>query len=301
MQSQPDSTYTYPALISDQLQKADTGETVAISAEFASYFTLVKRYCYNISKMIGEKTNGVFVPYYGTKTIPFYELISDERIYYRSSRLVVELPEDLLSVDSITIMGTAVTAEYYRLVDDFGSANGYPYRMIEFDTTGITTPGTDFNDTLVIAGEWGIHDSATDAYTSEVTTTGEALDASQTTIEVANGDGDLFEIYQYIRIDNELMHITAIDTSGDPDVLTVRRGVNGFTAATHDNGASITRWQVVNDVSMLATRMVAYWFHRRNDKGERVQVINDSLIIAQFSDELAAIAQERRRSIHKVV
>ena len=134
-----------------------------------------------------------------------------------------------------------------------------------------------------------------------MTTITAGLDSTETDVSVANGNGALFEIYQYIRIDDELMLITDITVDNDPDVLTVTRGVNGSTKATHDSGATITRWNVVRDVSLLATRMVAYWFGKRNDKGERVQVIDNALVIAQFSKEINAIAVRRKKSKFGVV
>jgi len=300
MNSRPRSVFTYPARVSDQLQKADTGDgDDAVSTEFDVYFNLVKDYCFSFSKVIEDEIHRTFVPYLDSVSIYFAETIINREFYHNGLRYGLMLPEDLLSINSITFMDTLLTSSQYRLLDVSRNANGYPYREIIFDSSGLPSWDVDFDSSIDIVGEWGVQDNESNAY-STVTTTAEALDATETVIDLAVDDGDLFEVYQYIRIDDELMLITTVTRNDSPtlDTITVERGVNGFTAAIHADGATITRWNVVDDVRLLATRMVAYWYRKRSDAGERVQVIDDALIIAEFSKELKAIAQ--RRQINKV-
>lgn len=301
MYNRPNSIYTTPQLVSDQLQKALPDTPVASeTAEYNDYYTLVQRYCRDYSKIIEEQVNATFVPYYESKTDYFGELLRDGRFQLSVYGFhILDLPDALLSLDSIVFNGTTLTSSQYRAVGLDNRSNTYPYYRILFDSTSLPSYDTDFDSGIVLTGEWGTHDNSSNAY-STVTTTAEALDASETGIDITDGDGALFDVYQYIRIDDELMLITAITTSGDPDVLTVEREVNGFTAATHDSGATITRWNVPRDVQELATRMVAYFFNKRDDSGERVQFINDSVLIAQFSKEIAAIARRRQRSLFGV-
>ena len=300
MQSRPASTFTTPALVSDQLVKADTGATQAETDEYNDYYTLVQQYCFDMSKIIESQTRATFVPYYATKDIYFAEAIASHRMqwHYTGGYLVLALDEDLLTVDTLEYMTETLTAAQYRLVDDDDSASGYPFRKVQFKVPGLPTLSTDFDDGLTITGEWGTHDNASDAY-SNVGVTAEALDASETGVDVA--DATLYHVYDYIRIDDELMLVTAIDTDASPDVLTVTRGVNGFTKATHEDAAAVSRWNVPHDVRLLATRMVAYWFGKRSDKGERIQVVDNALVIAQFSKEIAAIAERRQRNRYEVV
>ena len=295
MQSRYDSAYTTPANVSDQLQKADTGNgSDSISTEYNDYFDLVKTYCLEFSKVIETTIGRTFVPYLATKTLYFSEIAQSGKFYYDCGVYVLELSEDLLSINSLTFMDTSLTSDKYRLVDTNGDSNGYPYGEIHFDPDELPSWDMDFGSAITIVGEWGLQDNESDSYSS-ITTSALALDASETGVSVATGSGALFNIYQYIRIDNELMFITSITVSdGNPDVLTVVRGVNGFTAATHLIDATITRWNVVSDISLLATRMVAYWFNKRNDAGERVQVIDTTLVIAQFAKELSDIARRRQ-------
>lgn len=68
-------------------------------------------------------------------------------------------------------------------------------------------------------------------------TLNEALDASETGIDVAVGDAVKFAIGDQIRIEAETMLVTDINTS--TDVLTVTRGTLGTTGATHVTGLEI--------------------------------------------------------------
>ena len=69
-------------------------------------------------------------------------------------------------------------------------------------------------------------------------TLNEALDNSETGVDLVTGEGVKFAVGDQIRIDDELMDITAITG----DTLTVARGsatVNGSTVATHASGAEV--------------------------------------------------------------
>ena len=61
----------------------------------------------------------------------------------------------------------------------------------------------------------------------------EALDSSETGVDV--DDGDYFEVGDYIRIEDEIMEVTAISTN----TLTVIRGVQGSTKASHSDDTAV--------------------------------------------------------------
>jgi hypothetical protein len=91
--------------------------------------------------------------------------------------------------------------------------------------------------------------------TTATATLGEDLDTSETDVDVS--DGTAFAAGQIIRIDSEDMPIDSIATN----TLTVRRGQNGTTAATHDNGAAITILTAPEDIKeaclLQASRLFA--------------------------------------------
>lgn len=63
-------------------------------------------------------------------------------------------------------------------------------------------------------------------------TIAEALDNSETGVDVASGQGAYFKEGDVIKIESELMYVSSVAT----DTLTVTRGFAGTTAATHDSG-----------------------------------------------------------------
>lgn len=296
MQKRPPSIYTTPALVLQQLHKADTGSDETTEEKFDEDWNLILRYSRAYSKIIEEKTNRTFVPYYATKDKYFDEEIKNRRFFRWGGRYVLDLWEDLLTVDSITWDGTALDSEDYRLVGTDGSGDEYPYTRILFDPDNVPSYDTDFDTYIAIAGEWGVHDNADYAW-SDVTTTAAAISSTTaTSVTITNGEYTLFEEYQYIKIDDELMLITDVSNAGPTDTLTVVRGANGYTAATHENGATITRWNVPYDIEELGTRMIAFFYGKRDDTGEMINVLPDgSLLLAQFSKEISAIVRERRR------
>lgn len=72
--------------------------------------------------------------------------------------------------------------------------------------------------------------------TSKVDDCAEAVDLTETTIDI--GDQSQFALDTFIKIDDEIMYVTA-KSDGSPDTLTVVRGQLGTPKATHDNGADI--------------------------------------------------------------
>lgn len=67
----------------------------------------------------------------------------------------------------------------------------------------------------------------------------EALDDSETAIDMTAGTGVNFVIGDIVRIDDECMAITDINLTTSPETLTVTRGALGTTPAAHSNGAEI--------------------------------------------------------------
>ena len=68
-------------------------------------------------------------------------------------------------------------------------------------------------------------------------TSNEALDSSETGVDVVAGDAVKFAVGDAIRIDDEIMLVTGVNTS--TEVLTVTRGALGSTAASHSTAAEI--------------------------------------------------------------
>jgi hypothetical protein len=130
------------------------------------------------------------------------------------------------SIESITISGglnaTPVTAN----ASDTGNGGA--------SVVGTYQIGTGLNDSVGGtgwgAGLWGGTNNG-----AFQTTIAEDLDASETDVDVATGQGSNFATNDVVLVGSELMDVSSVAT----DTLTVTRGANGTTAATHTNGDTI--------------------------------------------------------------
>ena len=93
---------------------------------------------------------------------------------------------------------------------------------------------------LEIVGKWGYFEDL--VRVASLLNEGAGLTAAATTVNV--DDGTDFEVLQTILIDSEQMYITAIAANA----LTVERGVNGTTAATHVDNAVIDVYRYPRDL-----------------------------------------------------
>lgn len=154
------------------------------------------------------------------------------------------------------------------------------------NTTQISAAGTSLivsNGSLVAPGDVLLIESeqllvtATEAPTDSTTNTAEALDASEE--EVTVDDGTKVYAGEVIRVDYEQMYVRSIKgndlvvergfhgtaktthtTSADVyayRTYTVKRGVNGTTAAAHLNGVAISKYYPPWDVRYLCKQMAS--------------------------------------------
>jgi hypothetical protein len=139
--------------------------------------------------------------------------------YKISARTVSTIP-------SITVTGglnaTAVNANS----SDTGNGGG--------SVVGTYQIGTGLNSSVEGAG-WGAGLWGGTNNSAFQTTIAEDLDASETGVDVATGQGSNFATNDVVLVGSELMTVSSVAT----DTLTVSRGANGSSPATHSNGANI--------------------------------------------------------------
>ena len=130
------------------------------------------------------------------------------------------------SIESITVTGglnaTAVNAN--------GSDTGNGGSSV----VGTYQIGTGLNSSVSGVG-WGAGLFGGTNNSAFQTTIAEDLDASETGVDVASGQGSNFATDDIVLVGSELMTVGSVAT----DTLTVTRGTKGSSAATHSNGANI--------------------------------------------------------------
>ena len=194
------------------------------------------------SRWFDERTARRFYPYIQTR----YFDVPDGR--------VLNLDEDLLEV--ITLVngdGVTIPSTEYAL----RPRNESPYwgiRLVDNSTYLWASDGAgDTHDVIAVTGIWGYHTDYANAWAT-ASTLAEALDTSETGIDVASGT--LYAVGDTIRFDNEFGYVSTIATN----TLTSTRGESGSTAATHDSGATVRVWQPMDNLkeAVLETAMQAY-------------------------------------------
>lgn len=158
------------------------------------------------------------------------------------------LDDDLLAVTTLTNGDTTVIASSKYV---FMPRNETPYWALDLlASQGIVwTYTVDPERAISIDGIWGYRRNYADAWES-LTTLGADLSNVATSATLAAGIGNPGELW---KIDSEYLYLSARVTT----TATIVRGVNGSTAVSHLNGASISRWIVDRRISGLCITAAA--------------------------------------------
>lgn len=256
--------------VTEQLEKANPGSGVPapVTADYADFVAYVDRAIHAASQYISRMTERVFVPYKDTRNYYFNEICRNGEYDTSGGITTLKLGEDLLVTSSLTWDGSVLSASYYRE----RPSNALPYQSILFDRDNLPAIGTDFDDCIAIVGTWGYHDNTSQMYT-EVDSSVTLANGTVTSLTVT--DAALYRVWQYIKIEDELLQITARNET--TDVLTVKRGVNGTTAAAHAAQACSV-YNPVEDVRIAATRLAAWAYNNRTDLGTQLILTDGSAI-----------------------
>lgn len=165
------------------------------------------------------------------------------------------LPVDVLTVSSLKLdvdgdrtYETTLSGSDYELVSVRADQQA-PYNRIDLKPSGARGSWPATRRSIELTGVLGFSDE-----TEASGTLGEDLDASETDVTMTAGHG--LTGGETVRADSEEMYVSAVSTN----TLTVVRGVNGTTAATHSNGASVTRRRYARPIeAATALRAARLW------------------------------------------
>jgi len=192
---------------------------------------------------------------------------------------VLRVYEDLVSVDELTNGdGVVIPSTEYVLL----KRHLYPKFAIKLK------PFSDYvfeldddgnpEDAIEVNGYWGYVNPATCWIDSGDKITGTGINSSDTVIicsDVSGVAGDLlsprFEAGQMIKIEDEFLFITEVDTATNN--LTVTRGYNGTTAVEHLIDTIIYVFRPNDIIVQMATRLVS-WRYRQKDVDNFDKVFN---------------------------
>lgn len=228
---------------------------------------LILDYIREVSKDIDDLAGWAFAPIVAT------HLFDAERDVAENGLLLKVDPWDLLAVTSITNGdGVAVAPTSYV----FRTAGVTPYWGIKLKSSkGLSwTYADDPEDAITVVGIWGCHDDYANVWQT-LATLGAALNASATTLTLSAAAGNAGELW---KIGDEFLYLSA--RSGT--AATIVRGVNGSTAAAHDNGATIYRWIPMREVSGMCRAGTAMKYAlRENPQVETLIIDGRTLSVAK--------------------
>jgi hypothetical protein len=208
----------------------------------------------------------------------------------------IELGADLLAITTLTNGdGTALASTEYvtkptnelpkwKVQMKIGSA--YLFNYI-----------TSLEEAISIAGIWGYVPHYLRCWRQLTTLSGAVTDAVTTSITVTIGT--LFEVGHYALIGSEQVKVTAIATN----TLTVERGANGTTAATHSSNDAVKVFDQLPDIAGAVLAMVVYRYLHKDQIGSRVTVIDNGVVQVDDLDPRVqkTIDRHTRRPMFKAV
>ncbi len=199
------------------------------------------------SREIDALTNRRFIPFTELRNFAWAQP-NGRRPY------VVYLDEDLLSVSALTKEGddaTAIASSDFILEPQ---GIGPPFNRIEIDlaSTAFFSAKDTHQRQIRVTGSWGYSDDTLAA--SALNDSGN-LSTSQTNVVV--DDSALLGVGDTILMDTEQMFVSEKVLAHE---LTVIRGVNGTTAATHLDNATITKYVPPADIRGLCLALASAYY-----------------------------------------
>ncbi len=246
----------------------DVKADLAIATATTTYDGHLVRELERASRMVDGLTGWRFYPRLATR----YFDISSGNSEIRWDRTLY-LPEPLLVLtgiymsddDGLTYATTLASDDYYTARG--GNYEAYPWTEIVLSQNGDYDYWYSGERSVKITGTWGYREDYANAWEDSLDTTALAVNASQTTVTVADANGanqwgltPRFQVGQLLRIDSEYFTVTGSNTT--TNVLTVVRACNGTTAATHNASVRIDIWRP-QELAANSTRVQAVrWFKR---------------------------------------
>ncbi len=219
------------------------------------------------------------------------------RRYDYQAMYALRLDIDLLELLTLTNSdGSAIDPGDVHLLPDGDGPKSVLQLDVSADTLFYftTLPG----ESIQVRGIWGTHDAWPEAWRGTADTVQDnPLSAGATAITVGDADGSdaaglspRFQVGQLLRIEDEYLHVTAVDTTAN--TVSAIRGVRGTTAASHAQSTTIAVYQPPWDVQALCLRW-ATWLYQQVDAG--IGAGADWLYPADVPDDLHTLADSLRR------
>lgn len=241
------------------LTEIKAGLPGGIRATTTDYDAVLQRAAGEVSRFVDRHCRRVFYPYLATRR-------------FRGHGGCELRIGDLLSLTSVAIsFDNGLTYTTLASTDYFLTCDGDPdtlgsYTHLELDRNGDYSYWPTGQRSVKVTGVWAYADDRAAAWedsTDEVQNA--ALTDSGLSVTVADDDGaglwgltPRFQAGQLVRIESEFLEVTAAATNA----LTVVRGRNGSTAASHAQNTQIDVWRPPEPVKQAVIVHIARGFER---------------------------------------
>lgn len=180
--------------------------------------------------------------------------------------------DDLLEVLTLTNGdGQTISSTDYKLYPLNFSAKAKLSLLGSGSSVFQTSSSGDVEGAISLRAVWGYHDRYSEAWLDVGASLSGSLNSSATTVLVA--PSQTVRAGQLVKIDEEYLYVRSVSVNASAgDTLTLARGANGSTAASHSASASVLVWSnpLVEDLATQA--VVAYARLRDNPAGETKNV-----------------------------
>jgi hypothetical protein len=254
--------------------------------------SLLFRYIIQASQRVdltmGTPRRPYFAPYTEQRTYP----IEATRISSRYWENTFNLRDHILAFTEVLRQTTDITSQValYTWSNEVATA----LRLTNCSYDWYTGCSSTQPYKIYVTGTWGYHPDYSNAFDSVDTVQDNPLTAAATSITVSDADGaDLwgftprFSPGNLIKIEDELIDVTAVNTT--TNVLTVRRGRNGTTAAAHAQDTAISVYQVDERIQRAVTRQATLLYARRG--AYQVETLDGVGVITYPQDLLTELKQ----------
>jgi hypothetical protein len=175
------------------------------------------------------------------------------------------LADDLQSVVAITNGDSSAISSGYTL-EPRGVTTKTRVRLNSTGAVTWTYSAVDAQGSVAVQGVWG--------YGGDWTDTGTTLNGaivSTSAVTFTSSAGTSLEVGMVLKVDSEYMYVSAISSN----TITVTRGYNGSTAATHLTAAVVYRFVAHPVVAHIVKRLVIYFMERQKSPLFGQVVVND--------------------------
>lgn len=262
-----------------------TGIDTLVTTQYGNHTQWLKALIYEESRFIAKLIERNGIPYQDTQIYREKKLKNNLSRYNNSYYL--QALDDVLSVSAISWVDTNLTSAQYRLENETFNPNW----RIEIDIDAISEYPSDFDESVQVTGIFGYHTDPDNMWVDSLDSIQDVggIDDSETAITVTDADAlgadgfTRFQTLQYIRIENEYLQVTDVNTT--TNVLTVKRGQLGTSAATHANDTQIDVLAPDDLITQATRRLVVQRFLNPSEQrviqttpeGATIQIANETI------------------------